>query len=56
MKNKVDQTLLDKIEALGLSENNLSWREAMRAAGYKVYADRMIETGGGNTCKTLTCK
>lgn len=40
MKAKVDQTLLDKIEALSLSKNNLAWREAMRAAGYKVYADR----------------
>ena len=40
MRNTIDQALLDKIEALELSENNLAWRSAMRAAGYKVYADR----------------
>ncbi len=40
MRNIIDQSLLDKIEALELSENNIAWRSAMRAAGYKVYADR----------------
>lgn len=40
MKKQIDKALLDKIEALGLSENNLAWRKAMRAASYKVYADR----------------
>jgi len=38
--NTIDQELLDKIETMTLSEDNLAWRSAMRAAGWKVYADR----------------
>ena len=66
MRNTIDQALLDKIEALELSENNLAWRSAMRAAGYKVYADRerwtvksWLETAGEDIqirrAKLLAC-
>ena len=40
MERTIDQKLLDKIEGLELSENNKAWREAMRAAGWRIYADR----------------
>ena len=40
MAVSVNQDLLNKIEALSLSENNLQWRKAMRASGWKINADR----------------
>ena len=36
----IDKNLLEKIEALNLSENNIAWRKAMRASGWKINADR----------------
>jgi len=36
----IDKNLLEKIEALSLSENNIAWRKAMRASGWKINADR----------------
>ena len=40
MERTIDRKLLDKIEGLELSENNKAWRAAMRAAGWRIYADR----------------
>ena len=40
MAISVDKNLLEKIDNLSLSENNLAWRQAMRASGWKINADR----------------
>ncbi len=40
MARKVDHELLEKIEAIGLSPANEAWRKAMKASGWKIYADR----------------
>ncbi len=32
--------LLEKIELIGLSPANVAWRKAMKASGWKIYADR----------------
>ena len=36
----VNQSILDRIEKIGLSENNQAWRAAMRSSGWKINADR----------------
>ena len=36
----IDHALLEKIDGLALSQRNQSWRAAMKAAGWQVYADR----------------
>ena len=40
MAISVDKNLLEKIDNLSLSENNLAWRKAMRESGWKINADR----------------
>ncbi len=40
MAFKVNAELLQKIDALELSPTNQAWRKAMRASGWKIYADR----------------
>ena len=37
---QIDASLLEKIDALELSENNKTWRAAMKAAPWRVYVDR----------------
>jgi pyruvate formate-lyase/glycerol dehydratase family glycyl radical enzyme len=37
---EVNKQLLDRIDALQLSERNRQWKEAMKAAGWKLFADR----------------
>lgn len=40
MARKVDHKLLGKIEEIKLSPANEAWRKAMKASGWKIYADR----------------
>ena len=40
MYEKTDNALLSRIDALDLSERNKTWRRAMKAEPWKVYADR----------------
>ena len=40
MPDKIDKTILTQIDALGLSEHNHTWRRAMKAEPWRVYADR----------------
>jgi len=35
-----DMRLLDNIDALELGENVLAWKRAMKASGWKLYAER----------------
>ncbi|MDR0310097.1 MAG: hypothetical protein LBJ21_00780 [Acidobacteriota bacterium] len=37
---EINMQLLDKIDALRLGENILAWKSAMKAAGWKLYAER----------------
>ena len=37
---EIDRSLLEKIDALELSERNRQWRDAMKAAPWRVYVDR----------------
>ncbi len=37
---EIDRSLLDRIDALTLSERNRAWRAAMKAAPWRVYVDR----------------
>ena len=37
---EIDKSLLEKIDALELSERNKAWRAAMKAAPWRVYVDR----------------
>ena len=37
---EIDKSLLEKIDALELSERNLAWRKAMKEAPWRVYVDR----------------
>ena len=37
---EIDRSLLAEIDALELSERNVRWRKAMKAAPWRVYADR----------------
>ena len=37
---EIDNALLEQIDALTLSERNLAWRAAMKAAPWRVYVDR----------------
>lgn len=37
---KISNTLLEKIDGLKLSEKNIQWRKAVKAAGWRVYVDR----------------
>ena len=37
---EIDKSLLEKIDALELSEKNKAWRAAMKAAPWRVYVDR----------------
>ena len=37
---EIDKSLLEKIDALELSERNQQWRAAMKAAPWRVYVDR----------------
>ena len=37
---EIDKSLLEKIDALELSERNTAWRKAMKAAPWRVYVDR----------------
>ncbi|MDR0813184.1 MAG: hypothetical protein LBO63_04170 [Oscillospiraceae bacterium] len=55
MPRSVDTALLDQIEQIHLSDNNRRWREAMKASGWAIYADRerwtaesWLETEGEN--------
>ena len=40
MVNAIDNNLLERIDRVELSENNKKWREAVREAPWKVFADR----------------
>ncbi|MDR2502732.1 MAG: hypothetical protein LBC78_05740 [Oscillospiraceae bacterium] len=40
MARQVDQKLFDSIEQLTLSGNNLKWREEMKAAPWRIFAER----------------
>ena len=40
MAHTIDRALLDRIDKLELSERNKAWRAAMKAAGWRVSADR----------------
>ncbi|MDR2356133.1 MAG: pyruvate formate lyase family protein, partial [Clostridiales Family XIII bacterium] len=44
MTAMIDNALLARIDALALSERNTAWRKAMKAASWKVYADRERRT------------
>ena len=37
---EIDKSLLEKIDALELSERNVAWRKAMKEAPWRVYVDR----------------
>ena len=37
---EIDTKLLDRIDALELSEHNQQWKQAMKASGWKLFADR----------------
>ncbi|MDR0861772.1 MAG: hypothetical protein LBN30_03220 [Oscillospiraceae bacterium] len=40
MSKNPDQTLLNRIDALALSERNTRWREAMKASDWRIFAER----------------
>ena len=44
---EIDKSLLEKIDALELSERNQQWRAAMKAAPWRVYVDQDAEEGHG---------
>jgi pyruvate formate-lyase/glycerol dehydratase family glycyl radical enzyme len=37
---EINKQLLDRIDALKLGKNNLEWKQAMKASGWKLFADR----------------
>lgn len=40
MADSIDTSLLERIDALELSENNLRWKAALKQADWQIYADR----------------
>jgi len=48
MMTNMDMKLLDSIDALELGESVRAWKHAMKAAGWKLFAEREKENAQNN--------